>query len=139
MRILRTLAATLLTAALVLTCAACLAEAAEAPWPTLGEGAQEATLILVLSDQSTRGYHLRSDRDTLLQALQDLNLVQVDETDAGLRLVAVDGVPLPGDQPEAYWFIAMLDPATDALVAAQLPLDQLPFPGQTYAMGIISE
>jgi hypothetical protein len=140
MTILKRTAALLLCAVLLISCA--LAEEALPRTETvqLGEGANEMTMVVVFPDGLTRVYHLRSDCDLLVDALLALELIQVlpEEEGEGLTLVAVDGVPLPADDPDAYWFIAVNDPQQDTLVPCTEPLETLPFAGQTYALGLIA-
>ena len=136
----RRAAAVLLCALLLIACAA-----AEEALPRIetverGEGANEMTLVVIFPDGLTRLYHIRSDCDLLVDALLALELIQVlpAEGGDGLILTAVDGVPLPTDDPDAYWFIAVHDPLQDALVPCAEPLEDLPFAGQTYALGQIT-
>ena len=127
----------LLLAGLMLFSCALAAEAPQTRWTDLGEGANEMTLVLVLPEGVTKGYHIRSDSQLMLEALAELGLATIGQSEAGPVLLTVDGCALPPDKPEAYWFVAVFDPARDALTPALDPLDQLPLPGQTYAIGLI--
>ena len=127
----------LLLAGLMLFSCALAAEAPQTRWTDLGEGANEMTLVLVLPEGVTKGYHIRSDSQLMLEALAELGLATIGQSEAGPVLLTVDGCALPPDKPEAYWFVAVFDPALDALTPALDPLDQLPLPGQTYAIGLI--
>ena len=96
------------------------------------------TLVVVFPDLTTKGYRIHSDQPTLLAALLELELVTIQENDGVPTLVMVDGCSLPEENPDAYWFISMYDPALDSLTPATLPIDQLPLAGQTYAFGMIN-
>lgn len=140
MTILKRAAAMLLCAVLLLCCAAAEEALPRTETVALGQGANEMTMVVIFPDGLTRLYHLRSDCDLLVDALLALELIQVlpAEGGDGLILTAVDGVPLPTDDPDAYWFIAVHDPQQDALVPCTEPLEDLPFAGQTYALGQIT-
>ena len=128
----------LLLAALLCAACACAEQAAPAArWQDVGEGANEMTLVLVLPDGGVKGYRIRSDKATLLEALLELKLAEVAPGENGFALSKVDGIALPAEQPDAYWFIAVFDPALDTLTPCTLPLEQLPLPGQTYAIGMV--
>lgn len=140
MTTLKRAAAFLLCAVLLISCAAAEEALPRTETVELGEGANEMTMVVVFPDGLTRLYHLRSDCDLLVDALLALELIQVlpAEGGDGLTLIAVDGVSLPTDDPDAYWFIAVHDPLQDVLVPCTEPLESLPFPGQTYALGQIT-
>jgi hypothetical protein len=135
MKPIKRLLALLLAGLMLFSCAA--AEAPQTLWTDLGEGANEMTLVLVLPEGVTKGYHIRSDRQLMLEALAELGLATIGQSEAGAVLLTVDGCALPPEMPEAYWFVAVFDPALDALTPALDPLEQLPLPGQTYAIGLI--
>ena len=124
--------------AILLFCAPALAQEPQTLWTELGTGSNEMTLVVVFPDLTTKGYHIHSDQPTLLAALLDVGLVTVQENDGVTKLVMVDGCSLPEENPDAYWFISMYDPALDSLTPATLPIDQLPLAGQTYAFGMIN-
>lgn len=128
--------ALVLAALLLCTCAA--AEEAHTQWVDLGTGSNEMTLVVVLPDLTTKGYHIRSEKTTLLEALLELELVTVTQGEASLSLLSVDGCALPADQPDAYWFLSAYDLTLDSLVPVTQPLDELPLSGQTYAIGMIN-
>lgn len=136
MTAIKTTLSLLLTILLLCTCA--LAEAPLAQWSDIGTGANEMTLVVVFPDLTTRGYHIHSDHATMLQALLELELVTVTQSDETLTLLEVDGCPLPSDQPEAYWFLSVYDVTLDSLVPVTTAIDQLPLAGQTYAIGMIN-
>lgn len=135
MQMIKRLAALLLAGLMLFSCAP--AEEAQTLWTELGEGKHEMTLVLVLPEGVTRGYHIRSDRQLMLEALVELGLVTTGQHEGETLLLAVDGCALPADLPGAYWFVAVFDPTLDALTAAVEPLEQLPLPGQTYAIGLV--
>ena len=135
MKPIKRLLALLLAGLMLFSCA--VAEAPQTLWTDLGEGANEMTLVLVLPEGVTKGYHIRSDRQLMLEALAELGLATIGQGEAGAVLLTVDGCALPPEMPEAYWFVAVFDPALDALTPALDPLEQLPLPGQTYAIGMI--
>lgn len=129
----------LVMALLLLAACACAEQAApRTQWAEVGEGAHEMTLVLVLPDGITKGYHIRSDKATLLEGLLALELATVMPAETGFALQTVDGCALPADDPDACWFIAVYDAALDTLTPCREPLEQLPLPGQTYAIGLIS-
>ena len=127
----------LMLAALLL-CSFAMAEEAHTQWVDIGIGANEMTLVVVFPDLSTKGYHIRSEKTTLLEALLELELVTVTQEEKTISLLTVDGCALPADQPDAYWFLSVYDLKQDSLVPVTLPLDELPLPGQTYAIGMIN-
>ncbi len=140
MKLIRSLLCLLLVLA-VPACALAQAQVLVVPqteWFELGEGGKTMTVILVLPDTSTRGYHIRTDCATMMEALLELKLIIVEQTETGCRLTAVDGLSLPTEQPRSDWFIAMYDEKTEALVPMTLPLEEAPSDGQTYAFGIVS-
>lgn len=127
-----------LVLAALLLCSFAIAEESHTQWVEVGTGANEMTLVVVFPDLSTKGYHIRSDKTTLLEALLELELVTITQEEESLALLSVDGCALPADQPDAYWFISAHDPATDSLLPVTQPIDQLPFAGATYAIGMIN-
>ncbi len=135
MQTIKRLAALLLMGLMLFSCA--LAAETQTQWTNLGEGENEMTLVLVLPEGVTRGYHISSQRQLMLEALVELELVTIGQHEGETILLTVDGCALPADKPEAYWFLAVYDPALDALTAALDPLEQLPLPGQTYAIGLV--
>ena len=133
---LRPMLACLLAA--LLFCAPAFAQEGQTPWTDLGTGSGEMTLVVVFPDLTTKGYRIHSDEATMLAALLEVELVTVQENEGVVSLVMVDGCALPEENPDAYWFISMYDPALDSLTPATLPLEQLPLAGQTYAFGMIN-
>lgn len=128
--------ALMLAVLLLCTCAA--AEEAHTQWVDLGTGSNEMTLVVVFPDLTTKGYHIRSEKTTLLEALLELELVTVTQEEGAASLLSVDGCSLPADQPDAYWFLSSYDLTLDSLVPVAQPLDELPLNGQTYAIGMIN-
>lgn len=131
----------LLLALLVPVCAFAQAQVLVVPqteWFELGEGEKTMTVILVLPDTSTKGYHIQSDCATMMEALLALKLITVNKTGDGYQLMTVDDLALPEDPSQAGWFIAMYDEKTEAFVPMTLPLEEAPLDGQTYAFGIVS-
>lgn len=136
MKMTKRFAVLLLSILLLFACAA--AEEAQTQWVELGEGKNELTLVVVLPEGITKGYRIHSDSETLLEGLLALELIRVEDTESGKVLTEVDGCPLPEDDPDAYWFIAVFDVLVNSLVPCTEPLEQLPLAGQTYALGLIS-
>ena len=124
--------------AVLLFCAPAFAQETQTPWIDLGSGSGEATLVVVFPDLTTKGYRIHSDQPTLLAALLELELVTVQEEEGMVALTIVDGCALPEENPDAYWFISMYNPALDSLTPVSQPIDQLPLAGQTYAFGMIN-
>ena len=135
---LRCILALLLAALLLFTCAAAEQAAPQTQWLELGKGKNQMTVIVVFPDQTTKGYHISSNCKTLMGGLMELDLIQVEKTDGQYRLIAVDGVSLPEDDPDAYWFVAMYDQATESLVPMTQPFNKATLAGQTYALGMIT-
>ena len=127
----------LMLAALLL-CTCVMAEEAHTQWVDVGIGSNEMTLVVVFPDLTTKGYHIRSEKATMLEALLELELITVTQREESLSLLSVDGCSLPADQPDAYWFLSVYDLTLDSLVPVTQPLDELPLKGQTYAIGMIN-
>ena len=127
----------LMLAALLL-CTCVMAEEAHTQWVDVGTGSNEMTLVVVFPDLTTKGYHIRSEKATMLEALLELELITVTQREESLSLLSVDGCSLPADQPDAYWFLSVYDLTLDSLVPVTQPLDELPLKGQTYAIGMIN-
>ncbi len=122
----------LLLLALPLT--ACAQESAAPSWTTLGEGANEMALVLVLPDNQTRLYKVYSNETTLLTGLEGMGLIETQLVDDAPVITTVDGITA---QDGAYWFIAIMDEAQQQFVPLTLPLQEAPF-AQSYAFGLIT-
>jgi len=95
---------------------------------TLGTGAHSFTFQVVMKDGKTYNYTVKTDAETVGEALQALELVDGDESEYGLFITTVLGVTLDYNTDGYFWSLS--ENGTDASVGA----DSLPVTdGSTYA------
>jgi len=99
----RTITAILLAALMIMAFAACggsNAPGAATVLPTVGEGATSVTLLVTMPDGTQTSREVRTDKETLGEALRDCNIIVCDE--AGF-VTTVDGVTADYSADQSYW------------------------------------
>ena len=99
----RPIIAILLAALLLTACAACGGNNAVDGIENLqviGQGKHAVTLLVTLPDGTRSGYQVRTDRETLGEALREINIIVCDE--AGF-VTTVDGVTADYSVDQSYW------------------------------------
>ena len=70
---------------------------------SLGEGAIQFTLEVVDLDGSTATATVKTDKETVGEALQELGVLEGDQGAYGLFIKAVNGIPYDYETDGAYW------------------------------------
>ena len=70
---------------------------------TLGEGALQFTLEVVDLDGSTATATVKTDKETVGEALQELGVLEGEQGAYGLFIKAVNGIPYVYETDGAYW------------------------------------
>ena len=69
----------------------------------LGEGSTKFFFTVVDRDGNEKSYEIHTDKETVGEALLELNLIAGDEGDYGLYVKTVDGVTADYDTDGEYW------------------------------------
>lgn len=69
----------------------------------IGEGATKFTFTAVFSDGTQKVYNVSTDKKTVGEALQELNVIAGEEGTYGLYVKSVDGVIADYDTDGTYW------------------------------------
>ncbi len=101
----------LLTLLLVLTVTACGGVGQETPQgdavvkdgDVIGEGAKTFAVQIVDLEGNKVSFTVKTDKDIVGEALQELGVLEGEEGPYGLYIKAVNGMPLDYDKDGAYW------------------------------------
>ena len=75
----------------------------EAKVTVLGEGATKFAFIVVDKDGNETAFEINTDKETVGDALLELNLIEGDEGDYGLYVKKVNGITADYDKDQTYW------------------------------------
>ena len=78
-------------------------EAAEAQEIVLGDGSVKITVIVVDADGNETNFVVSTDKETVGDALLELNLIEGEEGDYGLYVKTVNGITADYDTDQTYW------------------------------------
>lgn len=78
-------------------------EAAEAQEIVLGDGSVKITVIVVDADGNETNFVVSTDKETVGDALLELNLIEGEEGDYGLYVKTVNGITADYDTDHTYW------------------------------------
>lgn len=78
-------------------------EAAEAQEIILGEGSVKFTFIVVDADGNETNFVVSTDKETVGDALLELNLIEGDDSEYGLYVKTVNGITADYDTDGTYW------------------------------------
>lgn len=76
---------------------------AEGESRTLGEGSTEFTLTVVDKDGNETEFEIHTDKETVGEALLELELIAGDESEYGLYVKTVNGITADYDTDGVYW------------------------------------
>ncbi len=79
------------------------AEAVKADGGTLGEGKTQFTLIVADGEGRETSYTVKTDKETVGDALTELQLIAGEPGPYGLYIKTVDGISLDFDKDKKYW------------------------------------
>ncbi len=100
-----------LTVAMALAAAGCAKQETEAPaeaviqtdGETLGEGALAFPLTVTGADGAELHAEIRTDRETVGEALQELGVIDGEDSPTGLYVKVVNGIAADYDADGSYW------------------------------------
>lgn len=69
----------------------------------LGEGKHAFTFLIVDKDGTETTFEIHTDKETVGEALKELNLIEGDEGDYGLYVKTVNGITADYDTDQTYW------------------------------------
>lgn len=75
----------------------------EAKVTVLGEGATKFAFTVVDKDGNETAFEINTDKETVGDALLELNLIEGDEGDYGLYVKKVNGITADYDKDKTYW------------------------------------
>ena len=78
-------------------------ETAEAQEIVLGDGSVKITVIVVDADGHETNFVVSTDKETVGDALLELNLIEGEEGDYGLYVKTVNGITADYDTDHTYW------------------------------------
>ena len=78
-------------------------ETAEAQEIVLGDGSVKITVIVVDADGNETNFVVSTDKETVGDALLELNLIEGEEGDYGLYVKTVNGITADYDTDHTYW------------------------------------
>ncbi len=69
----------------------------------LGEGSTQFTFTVVAQDGSETEFEIHTDKETVGEALQELDLIEGEESEYGLLVKTVNGITADYDKDGVYW------------------------------------
>lgn len=78
-------------------------DTAQAEDNVLGEGNTSFLFTVVDGEKNEKQYEIHTDKETVGEALLELNLIAGDEGDYGLYVKTVDGIDADYDKDGVYW------------------------------------
>ena len=78
-------------------------DAAAAQEIILGEGSVKFTFIVVDADGNETNFVVSTDKETVGDALLELNLIEGDDSEYGLYVKTVNGITADYDTDHTYW------------------------------------
>ena len=69
----------------------------------LGEGQTEFTFTVVDAEGTETQFEIHTDKETVGEALLELNLIAGDDSDYGLYVKTVNGITADYDKDQTYW------------------------------------
>ena len=78
-------------------------ETAEAQEIVLGDGSVKITVIVVDADGNETNFVVSTDKETVGDALLELNLIEGDDSEYGLYVKTVNGITADYDTDGTYW------------------------------------
>ena len=82
------------------------AQAGDTVWPDnsrIGEGSTEFTLVVVDQDGNETHLEIRTDKETVGEALTELGVIAGEESEYGLYVKTVNGITADYDTDGVYW------------------------------------
>lgn len=68
------------------------------------EGSKTVTVEIVMSDNDSTSYNIKTDEEYLREALEQENLIAGEESDLGLYVSTIDGYTIDDDKQEWWLF-----------------------------------
>lgn len=68
------------------------------------EGSKTVTVEIVMSDNDSASYNIKTDEEYLREALEQENLIAGEESDLGLYVSTIDGYTIDDDKQEWWLF-----------------------------------
>ncbi|MGN0141766.1 MAG: DUF4430 domain-containing protein [Roseburia sp.] len=93
-------------------------QSAQAEGSVLGEGKTEFTFVVVDGDGNETRFKIHTDKETVGEALLELNLIAGDESEYGLYVKTVNGITADYDVDQTYWAFYVNDEYAQAGVDA---------------------
>ena len=111
----------LIAAILCMTSACALAQ--EGGATVLGKGDKTVLVVVAASQDDMVAYEVKTDADTLLDALLDVELIEVEKASWGYNVVSVAGIRADYEKDGSYWLILENDEASGEFVRMETPID----------------
>lgn len=124
----------LIAAILCMTSACALAQ--EGGAIVLGQGDKSVLVVVAASQDDMVAYEVKTDADTLLDALLEAELIEVEKASWGYNVVSVAGVRADYEKDGSYWLILENDEASGEFVRMETPIDAVELP-EFFAMGFL--
>jgi len=123
--------------ALLMLAACTIAAAEENLWTTLGEGKYFLQLVVVYNQEQVQAYNVYTDQETMMEALVELELISVEKTVDGYRLMTVGGVAADPEPDGSYWYIGVYNDELKSFVDMEIALEDALSDQQIYTFGYI--
>ncbi len=102
----------------------------------LGEGDKTVVVVVAASQDEMMAYELHTNQETLLDALLEFELIEVEKASWGYNVVSVCGVRAEYEKDGSYWAILEYDDAQGDFVSMETGIDALKLP-DAYVMGFV--
>lgn len=102
----------------------------------LGEGDKTVVVVVAASQDEMMAYELHTNQETLLDALLEFELIEVEKASWGYNVVSVCGIRAEYEKDGSYWAILEYDDAQGDFVSMETGIDALKLP-DAYVMGFV--
>ncbi len=116
----------LIAAILCMTSACALAQ--EGGAIVLGQGDKSVLVVVAASQDDMVAYEVKTDAKTLLDALLEAELIEVEKASWGYNVVSVAGIRADYEKDGSYWLILENDEASGEFVRMETPIDAVELP-----------
>lgn len=125
----------MLAAAILCMLSACALAQGDAA-VTLGEGNKTVIVVAAASQDDMVAFEVKTDADTLPDALLEVELIEVEKASWGYNVVSVAGARADYEKDGSYWLILEQDEATGEFVRMETGIDSVKLP-EFFTMGFL--
>lgn len=103
---------------------------------TLREGDKTVIVVVATSQDEMMAYEIHTNQETLLDALLEFELIEVEKASWGYNVVSVCGVRAEYEKDGSYWAILEYDDAQGDYVPMETGIDVFKLP-KVFVMGFV--